>query len=78
MNHEFNQLLLDLEEGLLLPSKLELSNANSDVSAVSISDRPPLPSSEQLGVLGVARLINTYQVCRYFHDMLQAGQKAHG
>ncbi|EUB57009.1 Myb-like protein L [Echinococcus granulosus] len=62
MNYEFNQLLLDLEEGLLLPSKSELSTTNSGISAADISTQPSSSSGEQLNVLGVARLINSYQL----------------
>ncbi|VDM17066.1 unnamed protein product [Hydatigera taeniaeformis] len=61
MNHDFSQLLLDLEEKLLLPSKSELSDTNSDANASSLSVQPISASDEQLSVLDVARLINNYQ-----------------
>ncbi|VDN99438.1 unnamed protein product [Rodentolepis nana] len=71
--HEFNQLLLDLEENRLLPTSAEISQLQneslSEVNPLSSSSSPPLSAQsnqfhENKGVhiMRVAKLINSYQM----------------
>nr|CDS28555.1 hypothetical protein HmN_000017400 [Hymenolepis microstoma] len=65
--HEFNQLLMDLEENRLLPSSAEISQLQNE----SLTEVNPLSSSSQsnqlhenkgLHIMRVAKLINSYQM----------------
>uniref|UniRef100_A0A5K3ETG7 Myb-like domain-containing protein n=1 Tax=Mesocestoides corti TaxID=53468 RepID=A0A5K3ETG7_MESCO len=71
MHHEFTQLLLDLEEGLLLPPKSEVLPATtpSVASVAAESSSAPITS---LGVFGVARLINNSQLKPALFSLLSA------